>query len=119
MSTINSSLHSRGLKWRGGASRRRGLMRVDKWKRVLAEQAFQQTGCTSQECAVRPGKLLNVRRIVVGNCGKLLGTYFVSIRVVGVETGQATYADQAKGATPEAIEGSVAGLSLRMAAAAP
>ena len=27
--------------------------------RVLQEQAFQQTGCTSQECAVKLGKLLN------------------------------------------------------------
>ena len=88
-------------------------------ERVPAEQAFRQTGCTSQECVLGLGKLLNARRIVVGNCGKLPGTYFANIRVVDVETGQATYADQAKGVTAEAVEGSVAELSLRMATAAP
>ncbi|MDI6640975.1 MAG: CsgG/HfaB family protein, partial [Elusimicrobiota bacterium] len=33
---------------------------------ILAEQKFQISGCTDQECAVKIGKLLNVQQVVVG-----------------------------------------------------
>ncbi len=84
--------------------------------RILAEQAFQQTGCTAQDCAVRLGKLLNVQRMVVGSCGKLMGKYFISIRVVNVESGEAVFADDAKGTTVDDIETGIRDLATRMAA---
>ena len=84
--------------------------------KILAEQAFQQTGCTTQECAVKVGKLLNVQRMIVGNCGFLLGKYFVNIRVVNVETGKATYADEAKGRAVEDIELGIKAIAGRMSA---
>jgi curli production assembly/transport component CsgG len=83
--------------------------------KILSEQAFQQSGCTTQECAVKLGKILNVNRMIVGNCGLLLGTYFVSVRVVSVETGKATYADEAKGRTVEDIEAGLKSISAKMA----
>ena len=86
--------------------------------RILSEQAFQQTGCTSAECAVKLGKLLNAQGIVVGTFGKLLGRYLVSVRLVDVETGQAVVADEAKGDTVDEIENAVDGMVVRMAAAA-
>ncbi len=84
-------------------------------ERVLAEQAFQQTGCTSQECAVKLGKLLNVQRMIVGSFGKLLGRHFVSIRVVDVETGKVVYADEAKGDTVDQIDAGLRSLAVRIA----
>jgi TolB-like protein len=87
-------------------------------EKVLSEQAFQQTGCTSAECAVKLGKLLNAQGIVVGTFGKLLGRYLVSVRLVDVETGQAVVADEAKGDTVDEIENAVDGMVVRMAAAA-
>ncbi|MEK7475113.1 MAG: CsgG/HfaB family protein [Candidatus Coatesbacteria bacterium] len=72
--------------------------------KILAEQAFQQSGCTSEECAVKLGKLLNVHRMIVGSFGKLMDKYFVSLRVVNVETGAVLFADSAKGRTVEDIE---------------
>ncbi|MEK7477510.1 MAG: PEGA domain-containing protein [Candidatus Coatesbacteria bacterium] len=86
-------------------------------QKVLGEQAFQQTGCTSAECAVKLGKLLNVRGIVVGTFGRFLGRYVLSVRLVDVETGQAVLADEAKGDSVDQIERAVEGMVMRMAAA--
>ncbi|OGS55081.1 MAG: hypothetical protein A3J79_01195 [Elusimicrobia bacterium RIFOXYB2_FULL_62_6] len=55
---------------------------------VLAEQKFQTSGCTEQQCAVEMGKLLNVKRMLVGSLSKLLDSYFITVNVVDVETGK-------------------------------
>jgi len=64
-------------------------------QKILSEQAFQQTGCTSQDCAVRLGKLLNVR-------------------VVDIETGQVVYSDSANGATTKEVEANIKALAQRL-----
>ena len=54
--------------WLRGELIRRGRFTVverQRVQKVLSEQTFQQTGCTSQECAVKLGKLLNADRMVV------------------------------------------------------
>lgn len=38
---------------------------------ILKEQGFQQTGCTSKECAVEIGQLIGVRLVLIGSVGKL------------------------------------------------
>ncbi len=83
--------------------------------KLLAEQAFQQTGCTSEECAVKLGKLLNVQRIVVGSFGSLLNRYFISVRVIDVESGKVVFGDSAKGDTVDEIEVGVNDLASRIA----
>lgn len=65
--------------------------------KLLAEQAFQQTGCTSAECAIKLGKVLNVQRMIVGSFGKLLSRYVVNVRVVNVEDGKILFTDEAMG----------------------
>jgi hypothetical protein len=55
---------------------------------VLAEQKFQNSGCTEQGCAVEIGKLLNVRRMYVGSLSKLLDNYYITVNVVDVSTGE-------------------------------
>jgi len=104
---------------RGRLVNRGGFAVIEKknMEKVLSEQAFQQTGCTTQECAVKLGKLLNAQGIVVGTFGKLLGRYLISVRLVDVETGQAVVADEAKGDTVDEIEKAVDGMVTRMAAA--
>ncbi len=54
---------------------------------ILKEQGFQQTGCTSDACAVEIGRLLNVHRIVAGSIGKVGDLYTISLRMIDVETG--------------------------------
>ncbi|MEW6556970.1 MAG: CsgG/HfaB family protein [Elusimicrobiota bacterium] len=65
--------------------------------KILAEAAFQQTGCTESECAVQIGKLLNVKKMVVGNLSKLMDTFYITVNLVDVETGKiiASYDDEA------------------------
>gem|GEM_PF-6567260 len=68
---------------------------------VLAEQKFQSSGCTEQECAVQMGKLLNVRQMAVGSLSKLQDTYYVTVNMVDVESGKilASYGQEASSAS--------------------
>jgi hypothetical protein len=66
---------------------------------LLAEQGFQMTGCTTEECAVKMGKILNVNKIIIGDLSKLMGVYYVTANVVDVETGQITISKRVKSAT--------------------
>ncbi len=84
-------------------------------QKVLAEQALQQTGCTQQDCAVKLGRVLNVRRIIVGNLGKFGGKYAMTVRVVDVENGQIVYSDQASGAGEDDLMINVRTLADRIA----
>ncbi|MFH1098087.1 MAG: PorV/PorQ family protein [Candidatus Desantisbacteria bacterium] len=60
---------------------------------ILAEQHFQQTGCTTNECAIQMGKILNVQKILIGSFSKILGMYHINVRLVDVETGAAILAE--------------------------
>ncbi len=41
------------------------VLERSRMSRILAEQKFQMSGCTTQECAVKMGKLLNARYMVI------------------------------------------------------
>jgi hypothetical protein len=79
---------------------------VDKknMEKILAEQAFQQSGCTSEECAVKLGKILNVNKMVVGIYGNFEGTRILTARLVDVETGKIEKSETAKGFTPTDVD---------------
>ena len=57
-------------------------------EQVLKEQGFQQTGCTSAECAVEMGQLLGVKNIITGSIGKVGQTFLISARIIDVGTGE-------------------------------
>ena len=59
----------------------------EKMEEILKEQGFQNTGCTSVECAVEIGQLLNVNRIVAGGIGRIEEIYSISLRMIDVQTG--------------------------------
>ena len=46
-------------------------------EQILNEQQFQQSGCTTQECAVKIGKILNVKKMIVGTTGLFVGSYYI------------------------------------------
>lgn len=54
---------------------------------ILTEQGFQQSGCTSAECAVEIGNLLGVQQMVSGSFGKIGETYTIEAKLFAVETG--------------------------------
>lgn len=72
--------------------------------KILREQALQASGCTSTDCSVKLGKLLNVRVVAAGSFGKLGDTYFLTLRLVDVETGAILYSGTAKGADLDGLE---------------
>jgi len=57
-----------------------------KMDEILTEQGFQQTGCTTTECAVEVGKMLNVQKMVSGTIGKLGSTWTMDISLIDIET---------------------------------
>ncbi len=59
----------------------------EKMNEILTEQGFQQSGCTSVECAVEIGQLLNVAVMTAGNIGKIEDLYSISVRMIDVKTG--------------------------------
>jgi TolB-like protein len=59
-----------------------------KMEEILQEQGFQQTGCTSTECAVEVGRLLNVQKMVSGSIGKIGRTYTIDLALIDVQTSQ-------------------------------
>jgi TolB-like protein len=55
---------------------------------ILSEQGFQQTGCTTTECAVEMGRMLNVQKMISGTIGKLGATYTIDLSLIDVQTAQ-------------------------------
>ncbi|MFC1484441.1 CsgG/HfaB family protein [Candidatus Neomarinimicrobiota bacterium] len=60
----------------------RGMM-----ESILAEQDFQLTGCTTDECLVEVGRLIGAQQMIGGSISKVGGTFTVSARRVDVESG--------------------------------
>jgi len=58
--------------------------------KILKEQKFQLSGCTSEECAVEIGQLIGVEQIVCGSVSKFgfKNMYSVNVKLVSVETGK-------------------------------
>jgi len=61
---------------------------------ILQEQGFNQTGCTTSECAVEAGRLLGVETMVAGVVGKVGDVLTIDVRVFDVETGKILQAHQ-------------------------
>jgi hypothetical protein len=59
----------------------------EKMNTILKEQGFQQSGCTTVECVIEIGQLLNVNVMVAGSIGKIEEIYSLSIRMIDVQTG--------------------------------
>lgn len=71
---------------------------------ILAEQKFQLSGCTSQECAVKMGKVLNVQLVLIGSLSKLLETYYITVSLVDVETGKVIKSIDQKAMTADELK---------------
>jgi len=83
--------------------------------KILAEQGFQNSGCSSADCAVAMGKILNVKTILVGSCGKLLNNYVVTLNAVEVESGKIVYSDNISVDNSDDIRSGVSGLVTKYA----
>jgi TolB-like protein len=58
-------------------------------KAILTEQGFQQSeACSSVECVVEVGKILNVQKIFAGVIGKIGRLYTVNVQLINITTAQ-------------------------------
>ncbi|MFH0920514.1 MAG: CsgG/HfaB family protein [Fibrobacterota bacterium] len=55
---------------------------------ILQEQGFQNTGCTSSECAVEMGQLLGVQIMAGGTVGRIGQTWSITLRLIDVQYGK-------------------------------
>ena len=55
---------------------------------ILREQQVQLSDCTEASCAVVIGQVLNVKWIVIGSLARVEGEYWLTTRLVDVETAQ-------------------------------
>ncbi|MEW6556878.1 MAG: CsgG/HfaB family protein [Elusimicrobiota bacterium] len=87
--------------------------------KILAEAAFQQTGCTTSECAVQIGKLLNVKKMVVGNLSKLMDTFYITVNLVDVESGKILSSFDQEATTSKELRTSAQDLARQLTGAKP
>ncbi len=63
------------------------LVERNQMNEILEEQGFQQSGCTSAECAAEVGALLGVENMISGSFGKIGNSYTIDAKMFSVETG--------------------------------
>jgi curli biogenesis system outer membrane secretion channel CsgG len=73
-------------------------------EQILNEQKFQMSGCTSEDCAVEMGKILNANEMVIGDIGKLGDRYIISISLVDIENGKIVYVDKTDCGSQDELE---------------
>lgn len=73
-------------------------------KEILNEQGFQQTGCTDTSCAVKIGKLLSAKKILVGSVMRLGSKLIISGRIIDVEKGIGERAASGKADSVEQLD---------------
>lgn len=64
------------------------IIEREKMKDILSEQAFQMTGCTSDECVIEAGNILGAALMVSGSVTKIGNTYSINSRLIDVKTGE-------------------------------
>ena len=57
-------------------------------EKIIEEQGFQQSGCTTDECASEVGQLLGVQYMISGAIGIMGKTYTIDAKMFSVETGE-------------------------------
>lgn len=85
-------------------------------KKILSEQALQQSGLSEPEGAAATGKLLSVQRILVGSVAQFDFGKVVTIRLVNVETGKVEVSDRQVAESDKKLLAAVSVLSLNLAA---
>jgi formylglycine-generating enzyme required for sulfatase activity/TolB-like protein len=56
--------------------------------KIIEEQKFQLSGCSSDQCLVKLGQIANVHQIVGGSISKVGEVYSISARLISVESGE-------------------------------
>jgi len=94
---------------------------VDKknMEKVLKEQAFQQTGCTSSECAVEVGKILGVNIMATGSVTKLGNSINLSVTLTDVEKSESIAIEKGSCDSEDKLAGEVKKIAFAIAIKTP
>jgi TolB-like protein/TM2 domain-containing membrane protein YozV len=76
--------------------------------KIMEEQGFQQSGCTTDECASEVGQLLGVQYMISGAIGLMGKTYTIDAKMFTVETGETVMTKSVS------YEGDISGLLIEM-----
>lgn len=68
---------------------------------ILKEQGFQKSGCSDQDCAVKIGKLLSARYILIGTVMKFGRSVVINGRIVDVEKGVGLFGQKQRAKTDD------------------
>ena len=60
-------------------------------QQIFEENNVQELDCSTNECAIKIGKLLEVSYVIVGKIGKIGDMYTLHLRIIEVETGKITF----------------------------
>jgi curli biogenesis system outer membrane secretion channel CsgG len=85
------------------------VLERNQMENILKEQGFQQTGCTSEQCAIEMGQLLGVKQIITGSIGKVGSYSILNVRFIDVATGKIVFneSEQIKGSIEEVLDKSL------------
>lgn len=81
---------------------------------VLAAQEYSAEECFDENCAVRLGRLLAARLIVLGTLSRLGDRYFLTAKIIEVATGKTLEAEHEEADTLEAIARRAENLGYRL-----
>jgi len=57
-------------------------------EKILGEHKLQMSGCVTGECIVETGQLLGVGKLIGGTVSKVGNTYYLTLSLISVKTGQ-------------------------------
>ena len=63
------------------------MVERNQMEEIMNDHGFQQSGCTTSECAAEVGALLGVQNMVSGSFGKLGNSYTIDAKLFSVSTG--------------------------------
>jgi TolB-like protein len=86
---------------------------------VLAAQEYSAEECFDESCAVRLGRLLAARLIVLGTLSRLGDRFFLTAKIIEVSTGKTLEAEHEEAETLEAIARRAENLGFRLAERQP
>lgn len=84
-------------------------------KAILSEQEFQMSGCTDDACAVKVGRLLSARRMVVGEINSIGKKIYITIRYVDVEKGISLFSEREKAGSIDDIDDTAVKIAKKLA----
>jgi TolB-like protein len=85
-------------------------------QKILEEQKFQSSGLTNADQAAEIGRLLNVKKIMLGSVTLLGSTYIINTRIVDVQSGQVVLAEAVEcHGGEDMLPGSITELALKIA----